>query len=296
MRSSFRPALTLTLLLALSGAALGQQAEPPGAAGPDPAAAAPATGRSRPARPRVRHAQAPSQPIMVYDARIEAGDLRISGSVRKPGAIVVLDDDISIQADRRGRFTFRLPYRPATCVVTLKAEPDEREAVVANCAPEGPPGPPGPQGAAGPPGETGPRGETGAKGETGPKGDQGLKGETGPQGEPGPKGEPGPTGAVGPQGGPGPKGDTGPSGLQGPAGPRGPVGPQGGPGPKGEATAASLRPVRKSDCPGGCTVTCATGEMLVTAHCLKGGAPTYDGEGASCPAEATGIVGFCTRP
>ena len=100
-----RSALTLTILLALSGAALGQQADPPGGAGPDPAAAA--AGRSRPARPRVRHAQTPSQPIMVYDARIEAGDLRISGSVRKPGAIVVLDDDISIQADRRGRFTFR---------------------------------------------------------------------------------------------------------------------------------------------------------------------------------------------
>lgn len=308
MRSALSSALTLTLLLALSGAALGQQADPPSAAGPDPAAAAPATGRSRPARPRVRHAQAPSQPIMVYDARIEAGDLRISGSVRKPGAIVVLDDDISIQADRRGRFTFRLPYRPSTCVVTLKAEPDEREAVVANCAPEGPPGPPGPQGAAGPAGETGPKGEMGPKGETGPKGEQGprgdqgikgeqgpqgergLKGDTGPQGEPGPRGEPGLAGAVGPQGAPGPKGDAGA------AGPRGPVGPQGGPGPKGEAAAASLRPVRKSDCPGGCTITCGTGEMLVTAHCLKGGAPVYEGEGASCPAEASGIVGFCTRP
>ena len=74
MRSALSSALTLTLLLALSGAALGQQADPPSAAGPDPAAAAPVTGRSRPARPRVRHAQAPSQPIMVYDARIEAGD------------------------------------------------------------------------------------------------------------------------------------------------------------------------------------------------------------------------------
>ena len=114
-----RPALALMILLTLSGAALGQQPEPPGAAGPDPAAAA----RSRPARPKVRRPQVPSQPIMVYDARIEAGDLRISGSVRKPGAIVVMDDDISIQADRRGRFTFRLPYRPATCVVSRRRPP-----------------------------------------------------------------------------------------------------------------------------------------------------------------------------
>jgi hypothetical protein len=57
-----------------------------------------------------------------------------------------------------------------------------------------------------------------------------------------------------------------------------------------------LRPVRKSDCAGGCAVTCAAGETLVTAHCLKGGTPVYDGEGAGCPAESAGIVGFCTRP
>ena len=231
---------------------------------------------------------------MVYDARIEAGDLRVSGSVRKPGAIVVLDDDISIQADRRGRFVFRVPYRPATCVVTLKSEPDEREAVVANCAPEGPPGPPGPQGAAGPPGETG------AKGEAGTKGDQGPQGEMGPKGEMGPRGEAGPQGPAGPQGAPGPKGEpgeTGISGLQGAPGPRGLSGTPGGTGARGEAGAtAVLRPVRKSDCAGGCTVTCEGGETLVTAHCLKAGTPTYDGEGAACPAEATGIVGFCTRP
>ena len=281
-----RPAFALTILLALSGAALGQQPDPPGAAGPDPAA----TVRSRPVRPRVRQPQVPSQPIMVYDARIEAGDLRISGSVRKPGAIVVLDDDISVQADRRGRFTFRLPYRPSTCVVTLKSEPDEREAVVANCAPEGPPGPPGPQGAAGPPGETGPKGDQGAKGDTGLKGDQGIRGETGS------KGDAGPQGPVGPQGAPGPKGEAGPPGPRGASGPMGQAGPQGGPGAKGETAASGLRPVRKSDCAGGCTIACEAGETLVTAHCLKAGTPVYEGEGAGCPADAAGIVGFCARP
>jgi hypothetical protein len=54
--------------------------------------------------------------------------------------------------------------------------------------------------------------------------------------------------------------------------------------------------VRKPDCAGGCTITCEAGEALVTAHCLKAGTPVYDGEGARCPAEASGIVGFCTRP
>ncbi|MCJ2135214.1 collagen-like protein [Methylobacterium sp. J-026] len=269
-----RPALALTILLALSGAAFAQQPPDPG---PAPSSEAP----PRQARPRPRHAQAPSQPIMVYDARIEAGDLRISGSVRKPGAIVVLDDDISVQADRRGRFTVRLPYRPATCVVTLKSDPDEREAVVANCAPEGPPGP---QGAAGPPGMTGAKGEAGDKG------------ETGPQGAVGPRGEAGPNGPVGPQGAPGPKGDPGAPGLQGPPGPGGQAGSPGGAGPRGEAGASALRAVRKSDCAGGCTITCPSEETLVTAHCLKAGAPVYDGEGAGCPAEAAGIVGFCARP
>ena len=60
--------------------------------------------------------------------------------------------------------------------------------------------------------------------------------------------------------------------------------------------ASTLRPVRKPDCAGGCTITCEAGEALVTAHCLKAGTPVYDGEGARCPAEASGIVGFCTRP
>ncbi|MGU3285583.1 collagen-like protein [Methylobacterium mesophilicum] len=263
-----RPALALTILLALSGAALAQQ---PPDTGPAPSSEAP----PRQAKPRPRHAPVPSQPIMVYDARIEAGDLRISGSVRKPGAIVVLDDDISIQADRRGRFAFRVPYRPPTCVVTLKADPDEREAVVANCAAEGPPGPPGPQGAAGPTGEPGP------KGDAGPKGDPGLKGEPGTKGEQGAPGIPGTPGNPGPKGEPGIKGEPGPAG---------------GAGVRGEAGASALRAVRKSDCAGGCTVTCEADETLVTAHCLKGGTPVYDGEGATCPAEASGIVGFCTRP
>ncbi|WP_342108859.1 collagen-like protein [Methylobacterium sp. SI9] len=292
-----RSSLALTLLLALSGAALAQQPADPGSPG------RPTQARDR---AKARPAQQPNQPIMVYDARIEAGDLRISGSVRKPGAIVVLDDDISIQADRRGRFVFRLPYRPSTCVVTLKSEPDEREAVVANCAPEGPPGPPGPQGVAGPPGETGakgdqgPQGEMGPKGDAGPKGEVGPKGETGAKGEAGPKGDTGPQGPVGPQGAPGPKGEPGEkgaSGSQGAPGLRGQAGPAGGAGARGEAGAsAALRPVRKSDCAGGCTVTCEAGETLVTAHCLKAGTPTYDGEGATCPGEAAGIVGFCTRP
>lgn len=254
--------LTLAILLALAGSspALSQQPADPGLA---------ATAPPRPVRRPARRPQAPAQPIMVYDARIEAGDLRIVGSVRKPGAIVALDDDISVQADRRGRFTFRLPYRPATCVVTLKAEADEREAVIANCAAEGPPGPPGPQGAAGLPGATG---------------EAGLKGEPGLEGKPGAKGEAGP------------KGDTGSRGDTGLKGEPGPAGSPGTPGLTGSAGAPPLRMVRRPDCTGGCALACEGGEALVAAHCLRAGTPVYDGEGAACPAEAAGIVGFCAKP
>ena len=41
--------------------------------------------------------------------------------------IIEMDGEISIQADNRGRFLFKLPYRSATCVVTLRSGEDERE-------------------------------------------------------------------------------------------------------------------------------------------------------------------------
>lgn len=261
-----RAALVLPLLVGLTAPVVAQ----PAPTDPGMSQTAPASKRRAPHRP-----QAPSQPITVYDARIEAGDLRLSGSVRKPGSIVEMDGDISIQADQRGRFVFKLPYKPSTCVVTLKSGEDEREAVVANCAPEGAPGPAGPQGVPGPAGE---------------KGDTGPRGEAGPKGETGPKGEPGPAGPQGEAGLPGPKGEAGP------AGPRGPVGGRGEPGKPGAAAASSLRMLRKTECGGACTATCDEGEVMVAARCLGSGAVTYEGEGASCPSEATGLVGFCTKP
>ena len=256
-----------------------------------PAPPDPGSPRSAPRRPAHR-TQTPAQPISVYDARIEAGDLRLSGSVRKPGAIVEMDGDISIQADSRGRFLFKLPYRPATCVVTLKSGEDEREAVVANCAPEGPPGQTGPQGA------PGPAGEAGAKGEQGPNGIAGLKGDPGPVGAAGPKGDVGPKGEAGLQGAAGPRGEQGPAGPKGEPGTPGLPGARGEAGPAGQpaATSVALRRLSKAECAGGCAVTCDGGEAMVAARCLGGGTPTYEAEGATCPAEATSIVGFCTKP
>jgi hypothetical protein len=256
---------------------------------------------------KARRPQVVSQPIQVYDARFENGDLRISGSVRKPGTVVVLDEDISIIADSRGRFVFRLPYVPTNCIATLKAGEDEREAVIANCGPAGQPGPKG---------ETGQKGETGDKGETGPAGPQGvagLPGPQGPKGEPGMKGEAGPKGELGAKGEPGPKGDTGSKGEAGPKGEMGAKGPAGERGPvgqKGEAGQAALaatapaspfRVVRQDTCPAsGCAITCEGTEILASALCLKGGSAivTAGADGtlsAACPSESQGLVGLCAK-
>lgn len=273
----------IATLLAGLGLAEAAQAQQP----PAPGAQAPAA----PARARARRPLVPAQPITVYDARIEAGDLRISGSVRRGGAAVVLDEDISVMADARGRFVFRLPYRPGTCIAALKSGEDEREAVIANCAPEGQPGArgdpglrgePGPQGLAGLPGQVGPAGPAG---EAGPRGEAGSKGDMGPKGEAGAKGEAGS------------KGETGAKGEAGAAGPAGPSGATG----VAIPAAAPFRVLRAEACPAsGCEIACEAGEVFVSAYCLKAGAPVFSqGAGgtanAACPSEAAGMVGFCAR-
>lgn len=235
----------------------------PAAAQPIPAPVPQADAPPRP-KPRPRRPEAPPQPIMVYDARIEAGDLRISGSVRKGGVSVILDDDIAVIADRGGRFVFRLPYRPRTCVATLKAEEDEREAVVANCAPEGEPGPKGEPGPTGPQGVAGGEGPAGPQGAAGPPGPPGSAGASGPRGEAGEKGEPGPTAS-------------------------------------GQSSAA-LRSLKAASCPeSGCELVCEAGEVLVSAYCLGSGTPTYrtgtgSGVAAACPSGGEGMAAFCARP
>ncbi len=117
--------------------------------------------------------------IRIQGARIGEGDLVILGSVSEPGTTVRLDDLYETQADRRGRFLFRVPYHPPTCTVALSAGNDRRFAVVANCGQIGPRGEPGPTGR---PGE---RGERGAMGPPGPAGPAGPIGPTGPEGPPG---------------------------------------------------------------------------------------------------------------
>ena len=124
--------------------------------------------------------------VEILGARISEGDLWIIGRIERPNAPLGLDGRYSGTSDGRGRFEFRVPYHPATCLVTLKAEDETREVAVGNCGqagprgeaglpgPAGPPGPPGPAGPAGPPGEPGPPGEAGPAGEPGPRGPAGA--------------------------------------------------------------------------------------------------------------------------
>ena len=82
-------------------------------------------------------------------ARIAEGDLVVMGSVDEPDGEVALDDLFTARTDSRGRFTFRVVYHPATCIVELKARAQRRSVVVANCGQMGPAGPPGLVGPAG---------------------------------------------------------------------------------------------------------------------------------------------------
>lgn len=215
------------------------------------------------------HAQPVRQPIMVDDARLVGGDLRITGRVPKAGLQVTLDDEIAVISGRGGRFSFSVPYLPPNCVATLKAGEDEREAVIANCGPKG---------------ENGAQGQAGDRGAPGPKGEAGLKGEAGPPGEPG---IPGPLGAPGPIGAAGAAGPKGDAGVPGPAGAPGQV---------------AMRTLRTDGCSGGpCELACEGSEVFLSAYCLRTGTPTFTrrdtGQAvASCPAESGGMMGFCVRP
>ena len=252
--------------------------------------------------------------IRLTDAEMLAGVLVVAGTTQHSYETITLDGKYTADSNRRHRFTFRIPYYPSSCTVTLKTQSDERTVAVAACAaagtagqpgergPQGVAGPTGPQGAVGPQGAPGPQGPAGAQGAQGPQGGQGAQG---PQGTPGPQGAAGvagPAGPGGPQGPAGPRGEAGPAGAKGDAGLKGdagPAGPKGDTGPKGEAATASLR-VRqvRQDCTSGqnCTVTCDDGEIALNAVCAAGAARLQSDRLISCGADnAAPMIAFCAR-
>jgi len=247
--------------------------------------------------------------IRLNDSEMLAGLLVVTGHTQHANETISLDGKFTATSDRHRRFTFRIPYYPSTCTVTLKAGDDERTAAVAVCAaagiagPRGESGPQGIAGAMGPPGPQGLRGPAGPQGAPGPQGLQGPRGPIGAQGPIGATGSRGPAGIAGSQGPAGaagvagPQGPAGVAGPPGPAGVAGPAGPAGSRGPKGEqgaqgekgapgvagangepsAPGMQIRQVRQ-DCTNGtdCAVTCNDGEIALNAMCPGGTAAALE--------------------
>ncbi len=107
--------------------------------------------------------------IRIDEARIVAGDLRVSGRA-KPNTVITFDERHETRSTSGGFFTFRLQYLPSDCVGTLKAGEESRDVVIPNCGPAGTAGAAGP---AGPKGDAGPQGIAGAVGPAGPSGSAG---------------------------------------------------------------------------------------------------------------------------
>lgn len=187
--------------------------------------------------------------VTITEAKVEGGNLIVSGTTPQANQAVKLDDKFNATSNGQKKFTFTLSnYLPPDCIVNLTAGAATGTGVVANCGPKGV----SPRGAwksasdyvvddlvvwqgttwrakiantnkkpnnnpnqwqvfaaKGDVGEAGPKGAAGPAGDTGP---QGAQGPAGPQGPQGPQGSQGFTGPQGPQG---PKGDPGVSGANG---------------------------------------------------------------------------------
>src|SRR5829696_3901889 len=82
--------------------------------------------------------------IIVDQAMITGGELRVTGRLSRPRQTsVTLDGEHQTKSDANGRFAFRLTYHPASCVVALQADDEQRQAVVGFCGQRGPEAPNG---------------------------------------------------------------------------------------------------------------------------------------------------------
>ena|SRR5690349_9749278 len=72
--------------------------------------------------------------LIITDAKIAAGSLRVSGKSPLANQTVDLDGRFSVQSDATRNFTFAVPYVPADCVVEITAGASSKKAAVASCA------------------------------------------------------------------------------------------------------------------------------------------------------------------
>ena len=72
--------------------------------------------------------------LVITDAKIATGSLRVSGRSPSPNQMVDLDGRFSVQSDATRNFTFAVPYVPSDCVVQITAGASSKKAAIANCA------------------------------------------------------------------------------------------------------------------------------------------------------------------
>jgi hypothetical protein len=73
-----------------------------------------------------------SATIRITASRYENGQLIIEGQTT-PNAKVTLDGKYHTTADGGGRFKFREPYKPVTCMSNITAGEDAYSTIVTNC-------------------------------------------------------------------------------------------------------------------------------------------------------------------
>ena len=73
-----------------------------------------------------------SATIRISAARYEIGQLIIEGQT-SPNAKVTLDGKHHTTADGGGRFKFREPYKPVTCMSEITAGTDAYSTIITNC-------------------------------------------------------------------------------------------------------------------------------------------------------------------
>jgi hypothetical protein len=70
--------------------------------------------------------------IRITDSIYQSGTLIVAGQVQ-PHKKVILDGKYVTQADDGGRFEFKEPYKPETCMSSITTDEDSYSAVITNC-------------------------------------------------------------------------------------------------------------------------------------------------------------------
>jgi hypothetical protein len=70
--------------------------------------------------------------IRIDESRYESGQLIVAGQTA-PGKTVTLDDRYKTKSNGEGHFTFKLKYKPATCMSDIRSGDDIYSAVIAGC-------------------------------------------------------------------------------------------------------------------------------------------------------------------